>query len=263
MKIYIMADIEGISGIYTTDQVTDEGNRYQEGRRLMTREVNVVAKALKDAGVEEVYYRDCHYAAQNVIWEELSSDVDVCISGAMVNTRFPKELDECDGVILLGYHAKAGTRGALLEHSMSSKGIQNYFVEGKTVGEIFLDAAIVGDRGKPVIMVSGDDHACSEAKETLPWVVTAEVKRAVSCQGAAMLTPKKAEKLIYEKTVEAVKNLPNCKPLVIDKPVRLTVEAVERTFTPNIHLKPYMEIHDGRTFTVTGDTMEEALFRTF
>lgn len=262
MKIYIMADLEGISGVYCSEQVLSDNPKYIEGRKYMTRDANIVAKALKDAGVETVYFRDCHGGATTVIWEELSEDIDYCISGRIEQTRFPKELEDCDGVILLGYHAKAGTNGALLEHSMSSKGIQNYYIGGRTVGEIFIDAAIVGERGVPVMMVSGDDFACAEAKAELPWVVTAEVKRATSQQGAMLLTPKKAEKLLYEKTVEAVQNLGNCKPLVIEKPVRFTVEMVERGFLPNQYSKPYMEIIDGRTYAVTGDTMEQALLRT-
>ena len=262
MKIYIMADLEGISGIYCAAQVMPEDAKYVEGRRLMTREVNICAKACKDAGADAVYFRDCHSAGGNCIWEELTEDVDLCISGAIDNTRFPKELDECDGVILLGYHAKAGTAGALLEHSMSSRGIQNYWIEGRTIGEITIDAAIVGDRGKPVIMVSGDDYACAEARAELPGVVTAEVKRATALEGAVLLTPKRAARLLYEKTMEAVRNLKNVKPLVLQKPVKLTVETVERKFAPNVHAKPYMVIHDGRTFTVTGDTIEEAFFRT-
>ncbi len=263
MKLYIMADIEGISGIYSSTQITDDGNRYAEGRRYMTREANIVAKACKAAGVDTVIFRDCHYMAQNVIWEDLSDNIDICISGQMDNTRYIPELDDCDGVILLGYHAKAGTRGALLEHSMSSKRIQNYRVNGETVGEVFLDAAIVGDHGIPVIMVSGDDYVCKEAKELLPWVVTAEVKKATSCQGAALLPPAKAEKVMFEKTVEAIRNIQNCKPFVVEKPVRIVVEQTERSGLPNPYAKPYMEILDGRTFAVTGDTVEEALYRTF
>ncbi len=263
MKIYIMADIEGISGIYCSDQITDEGSRYAEGRRYMTREANIVAKACKDAGVDTVIFRDCHYQAQNVIWDELSADIDLCLSGRLDLTRYTDDLDDCDGVILLGYHAKAGTLGALLEHSMSSKTIQNYWVDGKTVGEVFLDAAIAGDKGVPVIMVSGDDYICKEAKELLPWVTTAEVKKAMSCQGAALLPPGKAAKVIYEKTVEAIRNIPSCKPFVVKKPVTLRVEMVERKFVPQTHLKPYMTILDGRTFEVVGDTMEQALYRSF
>lgn len=261
MKIYIMADLEGISGIYCSGQVLSNDPKYFEGRKYMTRDANVVAKALKAAGVDTVYFRDCHGGGNTVLWDELSEDIDYCISGMIDQVRFPKELDDCDGVILLGYHAKAGTNGALLEHSMSSKAIQNYYVGGRTVGEVFIDAAIVGDHGVPVIMVSGDDFVCAEAKEELPWVVTAEVKRATSQQGAMLLTPKQAERVLYEQTVAAIENIKNCKPLVIEKPVRFTVEMVERGFLPNQYAKPYMEIIDGRTYTVTGDTMEEALLR--
>ena len=58
----------------------------------------------------------------------------------------------------------AGTPGAILEHTMSSASVQNYWINGMKVGELAIDAGIVGDRGKPVIMVSGDDKVCLRPK---------------------------------------------------------------------------------------------------
>ena len=76
-----------------------------------------------------------------------------------------------------------------------------------------------------------------------------------------LLPAEKAYALLREKTIEAVKNIPNAKPLVHDKPITLRAEMVERFVMPNPCTKPYMKIIDGRTYEVTADTMEEALFR--
>ena len=54
MNVYVNVDIEGISGIYTREQVLPEEYRFAEGRRLMTQDVNAVAKGLKEAGYEMV-----------------------------------------------------------------------------------------------------------------------------------------------------------------------------------------------------------------
>ncbi len=261
MKIFIMSDLEGVCGVFGSCMLNGYDARYPEARKYLTREANVCAKACKDMGVEAVYYQDGHGGASNIIWEELSADIDYCMMGQGGNDL--GFLEQCDGMILLGAHAMAGTYGALLEHSQSSNRIQNYWVDGKKIGEIDMEAAMAGDKGVPVIMVSGDDYACKEAKERLPWVVTAEVKKAISCQGAAMLTPNKAFKVIYDKTVEAIRNIQNCQVYETKKPVRLVVEHTERSALPDKHAKPYMEIIDGRTFAVTGETFEEALYRSF
>lgn len=262
MNIYIMVDMEGICGIFTREQVMSDnsGTRYQEGRRLMTKDINVCVRACKEAGAEKVYVRDCHGGGMNVIWEDLCDEADGYIMGYTGQERFPC-LEECDGVILLGYHAMAGTPGGILEHTMSSANVQNYWINGNIAGEVAVDAGIVGDQGKPVIMVSGDDKVCAEAKALLPWCVTAEVKKGLSWKGGVMLPAGKAYELLRQKTIEAVKNIANTKPLVYEKPVVLRMEYTERFVMPMACEKPYMKIIDGRTYEVTADTMEEALFR--
>lgn len=261
-NIYIMVDLEGISGIYCSEQVSTTLNspRYNEGRELMVNEINVCVEACKEAGAKKIFVRDCHGGGSNVIWSRLSNSADYYIIGNTGQDRFPG-LDQCDGVILLGYHAMAGSRGGILEHTMSSAGVQNYWINGNRAGEVAVDAGIVGDRGKPVIMVSGDDMVCSEARDLLPEVVTAEVKKGITWKGGMLLPPQKAYDVIRAKTKEAIEKLPHMEPLVYGKPVRLRVELVERGIIPTSYAKPYMKIIDGRTFEVEGRTMEEALFR--
>jgi D-amino peptidase len=262
MNIYIMVDAEGISGIYDRDQVMANSatGRYSEGRELMVNDINACVEACKEAGAEKVFVRDCHGSGSNVIWSKLSSLADYYIIGNTGQDRFPG-LDECDGVILLGYHAMAGTIGGILEHTMSSASVQNYWINDVKVGETAIDAGIVGDRGKPVIMVSGDDKVCKEAKEFLPNVVTAEVKKGITWKGGMLLPPEKAYKTIIEKTKEAIAKLHMQKPLVFEKPIRLKAELTERSMLPMQYSKPYMKIIDGRTYEVEGATVEEALYR--
>ena len=264
MNIYIMTDLEGISGITSREQVIPEASRYAEGRRLMVNDINVVVRACKEAGAEKVYVRDAHGGGMNFIWSELCEEADGYIIGYTGEDRF-RCRDECDAVILLGDHAMAGTLGGTLEHSMSSTSIQNYWINGDRAGEVAIDAGIVGDKGKPVIMVSGDDKVCREAEALLPWVVTAEVKRGITWKGGILLPQKKAHALLREKTIEAIRSIvadpDSFKPLQYAKPITMRVELVERGILPNQYVKPYMTIIDGRTYEVTGDTMEEVLFR--
>jgi len=259
MNIYIMTDAEGISGIYDREQVMTTGSRYNECRMFMTEEINVCVEAAKEAGAEKIFVRDAHGGGNNVIWEKLSPKADRYICGGGPGNRMPG-LEECDGVILLGYHAMAGTPNAVLEHTMSSASVQNYWLNGNRAGEVAVDATNAGDFGKPVIMVSGDDKVCAEAKALLPWIVTAEVKKALGCYYAMMLPKEKAAVLLKEKVKEAIKNFPNAKPYVLEKPVRLRIEKLERIQLPYSG-KPYIKIIDGRTYEVEGATMEEALFR--
>ena len=260
MNVYIMADLEGISGIYCREQVTPDQRRFGEAREFMTADINACAAGLKSAGAEKVYVRDAHGGSYTLLEDKVSDDVDYIVCGLTSPDRFPG-LDDCGAVVLLGYHAMAGTAGAILEHSMSSASIQNYHINGVKSGETGIDAGIVGERGLPVIMVSGDDKLCAEARSFIPGVYTAEVKKGVTCFGGILLPPAKARRLIFETAAEAYRHASEIRPVVWDSPVVFRVEVTERTQLPNTYAKPYMRLIDGRTYEVTGDTMEEALFR--
>ncbi|HXK73272.1 MAG TPA: M55 family metallopeptidase [Clostridia bacterium] len=262
MNIYVMVDAEGLCGIFSKEQVSPEGSRYNECREHMTREVNIVVEALKEAGVERVYVRDAHSAGNNVYWDKLSDKAYRYIVGNTGTDRFPG-LDDCDGVILLGYHAMAGTRGALLEHSMSSSRVQNYWINDMPAGEVAIDAGIAGDKNIPVIMVSGDDYLCKEVKQLLPWAVACEVKKAASLYGIMTPPMNKAFDILREGVKRAVDNIDRMNPLVFDKPITFKVEVMERCPIPNSYAKPYLKIIDGRTYEITAGSMEEALFRSY
>lgn len=257
MNILIMTDIEGISGIYCKEQVLPSLPRFQEGRLFMTMEVNACVEACKEAGADKVFVRDCHGGSYSLIWEKLSESADYYICGYSGDERYAAP-EDYDGVILLGYHAMAGTMGGVLEHSMSSASVQNYWINGEKIGETALDAGMLGEIGKPVILVTGDDKVCREAEALLPGVVTAEVKKGMTSFGAMLLPPGKAHQLIREKTVEAIQKLPEIKPFTFPAPVEFKVELMERVQLPGTLGKPWIKIHDGRTYSVTAQTLTEA-----
>lgn len=257
-----MVDAEGISGVHLKEQVMSNGPLYAEFRKYMTQEINVCVEGLKAGGADKIVVRDAHSSGTNVLWHELSPLAYEYVIGSCGTVRMPG-IEECDAVVLLGYHAMAGTPMAVLEHTMSSLTWQNFWINGKKSGEVALDAAIAGDYNKPVIMVSGDDKVCAEAAELLPGVVTAQVKKGLSIYGARHLPMEKAYELIRKKSAEAVQKVisGDIKPYKVSTPVTLRLEVVERGRIPNIYSKPYAKIIDGHTYEVTGSSVEEALFR--
>ena len=227
MNIYIMVDIEGISGIHTREQTRKDGLYFDEGRDYMTAEVNACAEACREAGAERVYVRDAHNNGSFIRWEALSPAVDAIVKGgAGYRVRFTG-LDECDGVILLGYHAMAGTPEAVIAHTMDLD--NHYYVNGVEFGESAIDAALSTEQyGKPIIMVSGDDKACAEARHFLPNVITCPVKRGLDFDKAVLLSPAKARALLREKTIEAIENLKNATLFPLSSPVTVEQTIPER-----------------------------------
>ncbi len=255
MKIFVMVDMEGISGICRRSQVSGEGAHYQDARKLLCGDVNACVEGCLAAGASRILVRDAHFLGFNFILDELHPDAEY-IQGDPGTERMPG-IKSFDGLILLGYHAMAGTPEAILEHTMTSSGWQNFHINGELSGEIAMDAGIAGDHGVPTIMVSGDDKTCSEARKLIPGVVTAQVKTGLSLEGGILLPLKKAHDIIRKKAEQAEKICRNIAPLKFRHPVTMRLELVSRGKIPSG--RKGVRTLDGRTYEVKGQNVEDAL----
>jgi D-amino peptidase len=256
MKIYIFCDMEGISGITQNEHVLPGADLYPLGCKLMEMDINACIEGCFKAGASEVIVRDGHHAGSNVNPMEIDQRAEL-VQGWSGSSRIAG-IDGCDALILLGYHAMAGTRNAVLEHTYNSKSIQNIWLNDQPVGEFGIDATIAAEHNVPTIMTSGDDKLCAEAKAFLPEVITCQVKKALTVYGAQMLSLGKSHELITAKTIEAISKIKSIPLPKITSPVRLKTELVERENLP-AGKKEGLRIIDGRTYEVTRDTLESAL----
>ena len=231
-KVYVFADMEGISGVTTSEQTLPDGPRYPEGCRLMAEDINACVAGCFDAGATEVVVRDGHGSGVNVDPKRIDPRARL-IQGATPGVRF-KDTEGSVALILLGYHARALTPGAVLMHSYSSKHIQGMWLNGREVGEIGVDAAIAAEHGIPVVMVSGCDKALAEAREWIPGVVTCQTKKSTGTQSAECLPLDEARRLIREKTQEAVGRRQAIHPIQVSYPVTL-----RRDYLPHDSLRTY------------------------
>ncbi len=260
MKILMLTDMEGISGVFLADHVTHGHPLYAEARRYMVWDMNAAIEGLFAGGADKVLVRDGHSGrGDNCIWGDLDPRAEYILGeGGRLS---PFDLEDFDAVVLLGTHAMAGTSEAILEHTSSSKAWQNFWLNGRKTGEIGMMIYVAGERGIPMIMVSGDDKACKEAQSLVPNMVTACVKQGLSCEGGLLLSPDAAHSLITEKAAEAMKNAPNVQPVKLEPPITARLEMVSRGRLPVRGEKPYVKIIDGRTYEVTGDSVQQATAR--
>jgi D-amino peptidase len=226
MKILIAADMEGITGVTTWDQVTAGHFEYPRFRRLMTEDVNAAVRGAFDSGATEVFVTDGHAAGSNILIEELDPR-------ALLNTGSPSPLsmvqgvDGVDGVIFVGYHARAGSPDAILDHTWSSKTVASVWLDDILVGEYGLNAAVAGHFEVPALMVTGDQTACAQAVELLGDLETVVVKHATGRYAAECLPPRVTQSMIQSAAARAVTRLAGGKapaPFILDEPVSLAVE---------------------------------------
>lgn len=243
MKIMMGVDMEGITGIHTREHVSGGGPLYERGLELMAGDINAAVQGLLDAGVEEIVVWCNHGGGPAPPLSKLHPGASYLRGGGANLLRWQGLEESVNGLILLGYHAKAGTMHAVLEHTMSSMSWFKLKVNGREIGEIGIDGALAGSMGVPVIMVSGDDKLCAEAKEVFgPEVVTVCVKQGHARHGATCLPPEKTAELIGAGAAEAVKRGGEVKPLDLGSPA-----VVELTFKQTDHADAAdLRLHQGR-----------------
>jgi D-amino peptidase len=196
MKVFISADMEGISGVTNGEHVRRDGKEHERAQKLMTEEVNAAVEGAFEAGAKKVIVNDSHGTMRNIIPEELHKDVEL-ITGSPKPMFMMEGLDSSfNAVFFVGYHGMRGFYPSILEHTYSSRVVYNLFMNDKLVGETGINAAIAGHYGVPVALVTGDKKLAEEAQTFLKNVKTVVVKEAVGRTAARCLSPIKARQLI-------------------------------------------------------------------
>jgi D-amino peptidase len=258
MKIFISADIEGITGVVHGDHCGPTGGvEYQRARLQMTKEVNAAARGFFAAGATEVIVNDSHGSMRNILIEELHPDVRL-LSGS------PKHLSMMEGiqfgfdaVAFVGYHAKNGDQG-ILSHTISGGTVSEIRINGVAASEAVINAAIAGDLNLPVIFLSGDQTICADIKKTLPDIETVTVKQAITRYSALHLPLEKACALIEEGAKKAYAKIPTVKPFIPGRPVEIVMVTHNSGLADNASRCPGSERIDGVTLRCTGATFMEA-----
>ncbi|MBU0495243.1 MAG: M55 family metallopeptidase [Chloroflexi bacterium] len=228
MKIYISADMEGISGIVSPDQTNSQHKEYERARQLMTDEVNAAVAGALAGGATEVLVNDSHGNMGNLLIEHLHERAHL-ISGSPKPLSMMQGIDEgVDRAFFVGYHAQAGTQAAVLEHTYNSGCVWQVALNGRPLGETGLNAALAGHSGVPVALVTGDLAVCKEARELLGDNLEAvAVKRSYGRQAARNLPPVQAHRAIREAAERATSSAVH--PFVVRPPVTVTVDFIKTT----------------------------------
>ena len=263
LKVFISVDMEGISGIVHGDQTTSGTAEYAAGRKWMAQDVNTAVEGALEAGATEVVVNDSHGSMRNIDPDDLHPRA-ILISGS------PKPLSMMQGIdgsfaacFLIGYHAKAGTEDAILDHTISGSVVRAVRVNGAELPELGLNAAIAGYYGVPVVLVSGDTAVCRQAGEILGKdVVTIAVKEAYGRLAAKLVPMGEARRLIKAGVKDALGKLGRVKPFKIASPYKFELEYhVSAQADMGAMLLPQVKRTDARTLAFTAADYLEG-FRT-
>lgn len=255
LKIYISADMEGVSGTVTGDQLGPGGFEYERFRQFMTQEVLAAIEAAKAAGATEILVSDSHGNGENLLIERLPVDVSVVRS-------WPRPLMMMQGIdssfsaaLFIGYHASAANPRGVRAHTISSARFADVRLNGRSVTEGAINAAIAGYYGVPVVMVSGDDAAVAEVKALLGDIEGAVVKWNYGFHSARTLTPEAGARLIGEKVTAALKRVGQFKPHLLQGAVTLDLQFKHYRPAEMLAYLPIVQRTDARTIRYVGSDM--------
>jgi len=255
-KVYISVDLEGISGVTGDDQTSAGQPEYGRARKLMAEDANAAIRGAFDGGATEVVVNDSHGSQRNLLPEDLDPRARL-ISHSFKRHGMMEGLDESfDAIIFVGYHAKADAPRGLFAHTGSGI-VRDLQINGRSVGEGGMNAALAAWYGVPIVAVTGDDVAVAEVKESVPAVRGVAVKRAINMRAVESKSLQAARREIQEAARDGVSGARKSPP---QRQGPYKVQLRYRNFTYPEVASAFREIELVAPDTVafTRDTMPEA-----
>ena len=265
-KLFICADMEGATGVTHRDQLGDAGGvRYQRGCAALTGDINAAIEGAVAAGVDEVLVAEGHAHMRNVLLEDLHPAARL-VRGPPTWENKPwcqvyGVNESFDLAFLVGFHSRAGTPRGLLSHTWAGAVVHEITINGEPVAEVGLDAAICGDFGVPVALVTGADDLAREAVQTLGDVECAVVKNAIGFNIAECWGPTATSGFIREAAERAVRRFEGgaFKPFIPGRPVAVELETHRREMVDKMALVQGFERIGERRIRVEGEHARGAL----
>ena len=194
MKFYIAVDCEGPACVVgEPGKGLGSGENYRFACLQATREANAAARALFDAGAQEVVVWDAHGTGVNLQYDLLDPRCRILL-GSGHRGRFAGMDKSYTAVLFIGYHARENTSRAVLAHTFCSTAFQYYKLDGKEAGELAIDACVAEARALfpgLAAVVTKEALSWTSALSRHPQAVCDDIYRTVraAVPGAGTLVP--------------------------------------------------------------------------
>jgi D-amino peptidase len=263
VRVHVISDIEGVAGIVKRGQTGGDLPLYQEARRLYTEEINAAVRGAKAAGATEIVVMDCHgaggdYTFNSLLPDLLDPDCEFVVQNEW--TEYTEFLEEgCDAALLVGMHAMAGTPDGVLSHTVSGQAWAGLRFNGTYVGETGINAALCGQWGCPVVLVTGDRAVCGEATALLgDALTTVEVKVGLGRFSARSLTAARAREVIEDGAKRALRDPSAVSPYDPGHPCEIEVDFITPDRLEEYRNRRGVEVTGPSSLVVRGDDWWQA-----
>lgn len=241
MKVFISADIEGITGVSHWDETDANKGVYGVARDQMCAEVGAACEGALEAGATDIWVRDAHDSARNLIPNRLPKGVTLVRGWAADPLMMMQEIDSSfDAAALIGYHSRAASNTSPLAHTMTGDWAR-ISINGIDVSECFINTYSAAMFNVPVVFVSGDKGLCEEVATINSAIKTVAVKEGHG-NSTIDIHPQIAVERIKAGMAEALKgDISKCRiklpdHYVIEIQYRSHIKAFTNSFYPGARL---------------------------
>lgn len=258
MKVFISADIEGVNNIVSWDETDSKSSEYNYFRKQMTDEVAHACIGAKAAGATEIFIKDAHDSARNLILKDLPEYVKLHRGWEGVPCSMMAGLDKTfDAVIFVGYHSPVSSDGNPLSHTMN---LRNQYVKinGIIASEFYINALYASYLGIPVAFLSGDKELTNLVKKENSNIVTVVTKE--GSHGAVISEhPSVTNRRIKEEVEKALKK--DLQDNIVNLPKHFDVEIQYKKFNDayNASFYPGCKLINTNTVAFKSDDYYEVL----
>ena len=264
LKVHISADMEGIAGVVSGEQLGPTGFEYQRFREFMTAEVVAAIEGARAAGATEILVADSHGNGQNLLIEKLPQQVQIVRSWPRPMGMMQGIDETFDAAVFIGYHTGTTNPAGVRAHTLSSANLADVRLNGVSVSEAGLNAAMAGHYGVPVVAVSGDDALVKDTQAFLPGIEGAVVKWTYGFHSARNLHPAAAAAEIASRVRAGIGRRGAVKPYRVSTPVTLEVRFKNYRPSEVLAYLATVERVDAHTIRFRGkDILEVSRFLTF
>lgn len=250
MRVFISADMEGVTGVTHPQDVIPGRSQYERFRRFLTADVNAAIEGAAQGGATEFLVNEAHDGMRNILLEDLDGRAELIV-GSRKPLSMMQGFEGADVAFFVGYHARAGVEGVLSHTFNNPSVVTDVQLNGAPCSEARMNATLAGLAGTPVGLVTGDDPTCEEAESLYANVKAARVKTAVDRYTARCLPQGVALGRIREAAQAAVGGVGDLAPYAPGPPYTFTVEFATASSAAGVMFFPQLERVDDRRVSWT------------
>ena len=175
LKVFICADMEGITTTTTMEEVTPSHNSFAPHAKQMTDEVLACIEGAKKAGATEILVRDAHGSATNIDPARMPSGVSLLRNWTGHPYLMVEGIDSTfDAAMFIGHHSSASRMGNPMSHTVT--GCHSVTINGLLASEFLIYSYACALEGVPTVFLSGDKMLCEDFGDLHPNLITCPVK---------------------------------------------------------------------------------------